>query len=86
MAKKLNETEAKQGRSGRPILIVLIAGVALIVIGYVLVAGIGIATAPDGSLEQTETLSAPDSTSTEGDVVTPEESEIEPSEGVNVPQ
>ncbi|MEN3792589.1 hypothetical protein [Fulvimarina sp. MAC3] len=87
MAKNLKETDAKQGRSGRSVLIVLIVGVALIVFGYVLVAGIGIATSPDGSLEQTETLDAPENaTNAASDIVTPEGSEPMQNDGVKVPE
>ncbi|EAU43008.1 hypothetical protein FP2506_09201 [Fulvimarina pelagi HTCC2506] len=88
MVKKLNETDAKQGRTGRPILIVLIAGVALIVLGYMIVGSIGVATSPDGSLEQTDTIEAPasDTGASGSEVVTPEESDPQQNEGVTVPE
>ncbi|MDY8110270.1 hypothetical protein U0C82_14095 [Fulvimarina sp. 2208YS6-2-32] len=82
MADKLNETDARQGRTGRPILFVLIAGVALIVIGYIVVASIGVSTSPDGSsLEETEQLAAPEADgaaggeAATGELVSPSEAE-----------
>ncbi|RFC64379.1 hypothetical protein DYI37_08665 [Fulvimarina endophytica] len=80
--------EARQGRAGKPILIVLIVGIVLVVLGYVIIGGIGVATEPDGSLEQTETLDAPDpaTTAVEGNTVTPSEAEPQENEGVRVPQ
>ncbi|MCK5931433.1 hypothetical protein SAMN06297251_102278 [Fulvimarina manganoxydans] len=87
MAEKLNETEARQGSRGRPVLLVLIAGVALIVIGYFVVGLIGYSTSPDGTLMEPQTLEAPsgEQTETQGDVVTPNESEPQTNDGVQVP-
>ncbi|MER0237609.1 hypothetical protein [Fulvimarina sp. MAC8] len=85
MAEKLKESDAKQGRSGRPILIVLIAGVALIVVGYLIVGAVGVSSSPDGSLEQTESIESSDAPAADGEVVSPEESDPQENSGVNVP-
>ena len=88
MADKLNETDARQGRTGKPILFVLIAGVALIVIGYIVVASIGVANSPDGTLEETQQISAPGSATTEatGETVSPSEAQPMENEAVKVPE
>ena len=87
MAEKLNETDARQGSRGRPVLLVLIAGIALIVIGYFVVGLIGYSTSPDGTLMAPQTLEAPTNSESapQGDVVTPEEAEPATNEGVQVP-
>lgn len=74
MDPNLRPTEARQGSKGRPVLIILLVALALIVIGYLLIGGIGTATSPDGDALETEsTVSAPGAeTGTDDVVVSPE--------------
>ena len=74
MVKKVSSTEARQGSRGRPVLLILIAGLFLIVVGYFIVGAIGYSTQPDG-----DTLE-PDSTRTTSEqtnsvVVSPQDSQ-----------
>ena len=74
MVKKVSSTDARQGSRGRPVLMVLIADLVLIVVGYFIVGAIGYSTQPDGAMLE------PDSTRTTSEqadsvVVSPQDSQ-----------
>ncbi|MEX6505579.1 hypothetical protein [Jiella sp. M17.18] len=56
MPKEMNSTSARQGSKGRPILIVLVAALALVIIGYLLTGWIGGATEPGDTVKQSQTV------------------------------
>ncbi|MCD1643469.1 MAG: hypothetical protein ABJF67_03685 [Aurantimonas coralicida] len=74
MVKKVSSTEARQGSRGRPVLLILIAGLFLIVVGYFIVGAIGYSTQPDGdTLEPDSTRTT--SEQTDSVVVSPQDSQ-----------
>jgi len=74
MVKKVSSTEARQGSRGRPVLLILIAGLFLIVVGYFIVGAIGYSTQPDGdALEPDSTRTT--SEQTDSVVVSPQDSQ-----------
>ena len=74
MVKKVSSTDARQGSRGRPVLLILIAGLFLIVVGYLIVGAIGYSTQPDGdTLEPDSTRTT--SEQTDSVVVSPQDSQ-----------
>ena len=74
IVKKVSSTEARQGSRGRPVLLILIAGLFLIVVGYFIVGAIGYSTQPDGdTLEPDSTRTT--SEQTDSVVVSPQDSQ-----------
>ena len=74
MVKKVSSTEARQGSRGRPVLLILIAGLFLIVVGYFIVGAIGYSTQPDGdTLEPDSTRTT--SEQTDSVIVSPQDSQ-----------
>tara|TARA_R100001086_G_scaffold96123_1_gene47790 strand:- start:290 stop:523 length:234 start_codon:yes stop_codon:yes gene_type:complete len=74
MVKKVSSTEARQGSRGRPVLLILMAGLFLIVVGYFIVGAIGYSTQPDGdTLEPDSTRTT--SEQTDSVVVSPQDSQ-----------
>tara|TARA_R100000365_G_C2666562_1_gene17427 strand:+ start:201 stop:434 length:234 start_codon:yes stop_codon:yes gene_type:complete len=74
MVKKINSTDARQGGKGRPVLVILVVGLALIVIGYFVVGLIGYSTLPDGEALEPNTVRTESNQSDEV-LVTPQESQ-----------
>ena len=74
MVKTVSSTEARQGSRGRPVLLILIAGLFLIVVGYFIVGAIGYSTQPAGdTLEPDSTRTT--SEQTDSVVVSPQDSQ-----------
>ena len=74
MVKKVSSTEARQGSRGRPVLLILIAGLFLIVVGYFIVGAIGYSTQPDGDTLEPDS-SRTTSEQTDSVVVSPQDSQ-----------
>lgn len=74
MVKKINPTDARQGGKGRPVLVILVVGLALIVIGYFVVGIIGYSTQPDGEALEPNTVRT-ESNKSDEILVTPQESQ-----------
>lgn len=74
MVKKVSSTEARQGSRGRPVLLILIAGLFLIVVGYFIVGAIGYSTQPDGDTLEPDSARTT-SEQTDSVVVSPQDSQ-----------